>query len=145
MCDTLNNSKVARDASDTSFEINKLIIFSPKREAVFDQQKKDLTPDCHGIRVFCPTRWTVKAQSLKCILQNYKNCGLVCWIKTLDSELRARIIGIKAQMESFDYYFGVCVGELVLNHADNLSKSLPSKTISAAEGQHIAVMTLMVL
>ena len=64
--------------------------------------------------------------------------------QNLDSELRARIIGVKAQMESFNYYFGVCVEELVLNHADNLSKSLQSKTISAAEGQHIAEMTLKV-
>ena len=56
----------------------------------------------------------------------------------LESEMRARITGVKAQMESFEYYFGVCVGELVLNHADNLSKSLQSKTISAAEGQKLA-------
>ncbi len=39
--------------------------------------------------------------------------------QNLDSEVRARIIGVKAQMESFDYYFGLCVGELVLSHADN--------------------------
>ena len=63
----------------------------------------------------------------------------------LASELRARIISVEAQIESFDYCFGVCIGELVLNHANNLSKSLQSKTISAAEGQHIAEMTLTVL
>ena len=66
--------------------------------------------------------------------------------QNFDSELRARIIGVKAQMEFFNYHFGVCVEELVLNHAsDNLSKSLQSKTIYAAEGQHIAEMTLNVL
>ncbi len=65
--------------------------------------------------------------------------------QNLDSEVRARIIGVKAQMESFDYHFGLCVGELVLSHADNLSKSQQSKTISAAEGQHIAEMTVTVL
>ncbi len=54
--DTIKNSKVARDALDTSFEITKLIKFSPKREAMFDQLKKDLTPDCPGIRVSCPLK-----------------------------------------------------------------------------------------
>ena len=87
---------------------------------MFDKLKKDLTP-CR----------TVKAQNLKSICKTtlfYKNCGLVCWTKTLIL-LRARINGVKAQMESFDYYFGVCVGELVLNHADILSKSLQSNYI----------------
>ncbi len=145
VCDTIKNSKVARDALDTSFEITKLIKFSPKREAMFDQLKKDLTPDCPGIRVLCPTRWTVRAQSLISILQNYtvlQELWDIVLDQNLDSEVRARVIGVKAQMESFDYYFGVCIGELVLSHADNLSKTLQSKTISAAEGQHIAEMTI---
>ena len=68
MYDTIKNSKVDRDALDTSFQITKLIKISPKREAMFDQLKKDLTPDCPCIRVLCPTRWTVKAQSLKMTL-----------------------------------------------------------------------------
>ncbi len=129
MCDTMKNSKIARDALDTTFEISKLIK-SPKREGIFKQLKHDLAPDCPGIRVFCPTRWTVRAQSLQSVLLNYSVLQEL-WISSLESslesEMRARIIGVKAQMESFQYYFGVCVGELVLNHADNLSKSLQSK------------------
>ncbi len=147
MCDTMKNSKIARDALDTTFEISKLIKFSPKREGIFKQLKHDLAPDCPGIRVFCPTRWTVRAQSLQSVLLNYSVLQEL-WISSLESslesEMRARIIGVKAQMESFQYYFGVCVGELVLNHADNLSKSLQSKTISAAEGQKLAEMTIKV-
>ena len=148
MCDTLKHSKIARDALDTTFEISKLIKFSPKREGMFKQLKHDLTPDCPGIRVFCPTRWTVRAQSLRSVLQNYsvlQELWTTLLEQRLESEMRARITGVKAQMESFEYYFGVCVGELVLNHADNLSKSLQSKTISAAEGQKLAEMTLKVL
>ena len=148
MCDTMKHSKIARDALDTTFEISKLIKFSPKREGMFNQLKHDLAPDCPGIHVFCPTCWTVRAQSLRSVLQNYSVLQEL-WISllesSLESEMRARITGVKAQMESFQYYFGVCVGELVLNHADNLSKSLQSKTISAAEGQKLAGMTIKVL
>lgn len=50
-----------------------------------------------------------------------------------------------AQMKSFDYYFGVRIGELILRHADNLSKTFQSKTISAAEGQRLAEVTVMTL
>ena len=39
----------------------------------------------------------------------------------------------------------MCVGELVLNHADNLSQSLQSTTRSAAAGQQLAEMTIKLL
>ena len=42
----------------------------------------------------------------------------------------------------FDFFFGVSLGALILRHSDNLSKSLRHKTLSAAEGQHIAKLTL---
>ena len=45
-------------------------------------------------------------------------------------------------MKSFDFYFGVSLGELLLNHSDNLSKTLQSASMSAAEGQKIADMTI---
>jgi hypothetical protein len=35
-------------------------------------------------------------------------------------------------MKSFDFVFGNMLGEMLLNHADNLSKTLQRKTISAA-------------
>ena len=58
--------------------------------------------------------------------------------QNLNPEVRARVNGVKSQMQSFDYYFGICIGELILKHADNLSKTLQSSTISAAEGQQVA-------
>ena len=60
----------------------------------------------------------------------------------VDPDVRARVIGVQAKMESFDYFFGISVSELVLNHGDNLSAALQSTTISAAEGQHIASLTV---
>ena len=70
MCDTLKNCKLARDVLDTSYEISKLVEFSPKRNHIFNELKKQLSPDSPGFRVLCPTRWTVRAKSLKSILNN---------------------------------------------------------------------------
>ena len=44
-------------------------------------------------------------------------------------------------METFDYYTGVCIGKLVLGHADNLSAALQKSTLSAAESHCITTMT----
>ena len=48
-------------------------------------------------------------------------------------------------MEKFEFYYGITLGELILKHTDNLSKTLQHKTISAAEGQECASLTLRTL
>ena len=70
---------------------------------------------------------------------------------TKDAEMRARIGGIAAQMEKFDFLFfwggggGVELGRKILNIADNLSRSLQSTLISACDGQRIVRSTLKAL
>ena len=50
-------------------------------------------------------------------------------------------------MNTFTFFFGAYLGELVLRHTDNLSnlKALQDKTRSAAEGQQIAAMVVRTL
>ena len=57
-----------------------------------------------------------------------------------DTECKARINGVASQMKRFEFAFGAILGEMVLRHSDNLSQCLQKKTISAAEGQHLAKM-----
>ena len=101
-----------------------------------------------GLRYLCPTRWTVRAESLKTISENYTVLQEL-WDAApetgLDAEVRSRITGVKAQMESFNYFFGISIGELILKHGDNLSKALQNECISAAEGQRLASMTVTTL
>ena len=69
--DTIKKNKVLRDVLDTVFEITKLLKFSPKREARFTKLKQEITPETPGFRTLCPTRWTVRATSLKSVIDNY--------------------------------------------------------------------------
>ena len=146
--DTIRQCQVMKSALDVVMEISKLIKKSPKRDAVFQRLKENLAPDCTGFRVLCPTRWTVRAASLKSVLDNYGVLQAL-WDEAqswrLDSEMRARIIGVATQMQSFEFVFGVSLGNLLLHHTDNLSKSLQQSTLSAAEGQRLAKLTLEVL
>ena len=43
---------------------------------------------------------------------------------------------------TYDFVFGATLGEMILRHSDNLSQCLQKKTISAAEGQHVAKMVI---
>ena len=89
------------------FEMSKLIKHSPKRDALFTKLKKELQPELPGMRVLCPTRWTVRADSLKSVLDNYLVLQEL-WEEaektTKDSDITARVICVAFQM-SFSLAF----------------------------------------
>lgn len=117
--DTIKKSKVMKDALDTTHEICKLIKFSPRREAIFRQLKESLPSEnsAAGIRVLCPTRWTVRANALASVMDNFETLELT-WEEAVDilqdSEMRARIRGVSAVMSTFNYVFGNLLGECLL-------------------------------
>lgn len=89
--DTVKEIKTMSDALDTTNEISKLLKYSPKRDTLFEKLKKELAPDVPGFRVLCPTRWTVRADSLQSIIDNWEPLQelwdeCLCMPK-LDSEL----------------------------------------------------------
>ena len=146
--DTLRQLKLLKDALDTTSEVSRLIKFSPKRDTLLEKLKDSLAPDTPGFRVLCPTRWTVRAASLKSVIDNYavlQELWDISQDQVSDPSIRGRIIGVEAQFKTFRYLFGVALGELVLKHTDTLSKTLQSPKLSAAEGQHIATMTIATL
>ena len=115
---------------------------------MFTKLKTELSPETPGFRVLCPTRWTVRADSLLSVIDNYtalQNTWEESLESRLDTEVKARVVGVKAQMETFSFFFGVCLGERILRHADNLSKTLQSSSISAAGGQKVSGLTLRTL
>lgn len=146
--DAVKGSAVMKSALEVTHEVTKLVKFSPRRDALFQQLKKELAPDTIGIRVLCPTRWTVRAEALSSILANYQVL-ISLWeeAKTVvrDTEVIARINGVSSCMEKFAFIFGVVLGRMILGHTDNLSKSLQVKTLSAAEGQKQAKLTTQTL
>ena len=55
-----------------------------------------------------------------------------------DTEMKARVRGVKSYMETFDFLFCCSLGERLLKQTDNLSRELQNSTISAAQGQQLA-------
>ena len=132
--DTIKTSKPIKNALATTHEITILIKFSPRREDIFRNLKKyhDSIHDCHsaGIRLLCPTRWTVRADALASIISNFEVL-LQTWEEAIDAvndtETKARINGVLAQMLSFEFVFSCHLGEMVLRHSDNLSAAIQKK------------------
>ena len=98
--------------------------------------------DTRGIKMLCPTRWTVQGVSFERIKDNYEALMLewdICLEEGLDTEMRARV---KAQMESFQYLFGLKLGATLLIQTDNLSKTLLKTQLSCVKGQHCANLVI---
>ena len=130
-----------KNALDVTYEVCKLLKYSPCRDMMFDKIKKDVCPGTVRFRVLCPTHWTVCAASLSSVIENY-TVFQDLWPECLDctryTETKARILGVKAQMKTFDYLFGILLGEILLRNTDNLSRTLQRQHLSAAEGQHLS-------
>ena len=148
--DTIKSSKNMQEALDITEEISKLVKLSPRRGSVFQRLKDEIAPQDAGIRVMCPTQWTVKGEALKSIVDNFEVLQNL-WEESLEyvkeSEIRARIGGVSDLMMKFDFFFGVMLGQTVLSRSarDNLSRTLQKGDISASEGQDIAKMTVRCL
>ena len=70
-------------------------------------------------KLFCHTRWTVRADCLNC------SC----------SEMKARIRGIKVYTLKFFYCCGIYLAHLILSHIDNLSQTLQGTQMTAVDAQ----------
>ena len=143
--DCVRNSQFMKSALETTHEITKLIKLSPRRDAMFSELKceSEMSSEVSSvsIKLLCPTRWTVRADSLLSIVENY-SVLLSTWEMAVEAvrntESKARIQGVSSQMTTFNFLFGIFLGDLLLRHTDNLSKTLQDKACSAAEGQVIA-------
>ena len=70
--DAVKGCKLMKNALDTSpYEIIQLDKKSPRHEVMLQSIKQHMQEDSPGIRVLCPTRWTVRAQALQSIIANY--------------------------------------------------------------------------
>ena len=118
-----------RDSFDVVTEIEKLILWSPKRKNLFSTQMQSHTCDNDsgnpvGLRRLCPTHWTMRAASMDSVIKNYSVI-----IDTMEEVHRTtrddyglRANGILAALEKFEIYFGIQLSHLLFGPAEEVSK-----------------------
>jgi len=144
--DAIKLSKQLKVALEVTHKITKLIKYSPRWDEIFknlktahDQATQLITP---GIRVLCPTRWTVCADALTSILEVLQTTWEQAIEVSTDTEIKARILGDSMQMSKFDFFFWCCAWSV---GTGIFSKTLQKKTCSAAEGQEVTQMVIKTL
>ena len=138
--DTMKKSLLCKDALDTAFEVKHLIKFSRKSNVAFEKFRSSQqdTSSPGDIRTFCKTCWIVRGDALENILLNYGALNELwdeCLVSPilLDSDVKARIIGVKAMICEFKFLFSLKLSKTILNVTHNLSKALQTSSLSAAK------------
>ena len=150
--DVTESCKSLSNAMSTASEIVILIKYSPKRENLLAEIKINLEEKdeaAAGLTTLNTTRWKVRSTCFQRILDNY-SALLALWNECLrqgklQTDVCGRIIGCKAQMTDFDFFFGLNLGILLYRHTDNLSKTLQAKKMSAINAYNVATLTKKVL
>ena len=124
---TMTNSKQMKDVMGTVTEIISLVKYSPKRENLLGNIKdlihfESLHTDdeievAPTLDKLSATRWTVRGNAYKKIESNYlplmKLWDVSLATGKLDSEVKARIIGVQNQMCEFEFFYGLKLSNVV--------------------------------
>ena len=160
--DTVKSVPLLKETLEDAYELTKLVKYSPKRQAALKNIQEELKIEnlklpvddnntgvdtFSRLRLFCPTQWAVRAKLLHSILNNYKPIlDMLAWCNdsqnTSDSDIRARAAGLERKMNYFNFMYGLRLSMLVLTHSDNLSATLQTPNICAADAQKTANLVI---
>ena len=146
--DTVKGIKKLKDTLDTTSEILNLLKYALEREAMFRKLKEQLAPATLRFWTLCLTRWKVRAASLQSVVDNWKvlqEPWEECLATKLEPDVKGRMIGVRHQITTFDYFFGVNLAILLLKHSDNLSRTLQDPHVLVVECQSVTNLTISTL
>ena len=131
---------------DTVLELSKLFKYSAKKKAMLLKLKSELSPQSPVVKPLCPTHWTVRAESLRSVLLNYKVIQSVLeeiveqYSGITEATSQAR--GILVIFSKFSFFFGVAVAEKFFSITDTLSRAIQKKSLCACEAKKMAEVTI---
>ena len=152
--DTMKVCLVLKYTIDKTYELTKLVKVSPKRDAKlhFIQAENNSSGSNENgefvdrlknptIKLFCRTRWTVRADCLNGVIRNFDELQKWWdwWLENCSClEMKARIRGIKVYTFKFSHCFGIHLAHVILSHTDNLSQILQGTQMTAVDAQVVS-------
>ena len=134
---------------DVVLELSKVFKYSAKKKAMLLKLISVVTPATTGIKPLCPTRWTVRAESLRSIILNYT--VIVSFLQEIvevykgNFEACCQARGIMLAMEKFHFLFGIIISENIFSVTDTLSEAFQKKDLSAIVAKKDATVVITTL
>ena len=125
--------KCVKDALGLVNEIYNLIMASPKRLALYEKLKQELSPQLPSLKPLCPTRWTVRTGAIDAVLKNYLVIQQTLEEISEESsgDISSKSSGLISLMDKFDMYFGLKLSHIVFAATEQLATTLQAKDVNA--------------
>ncbi|XP_063050675.1 zinc finger MYM-type protein 1-like [Engraulis encrasicolus] len=126
-------SSACRDAMNTVKDLKNSIRESPKRQAWFDAFRKPTGGN--NLRPLCPTRWTMRVNSVISVLSNY-TCLASYLSDVADKsrgDIRDKSSGFLNQLGKFSFYFTLWVLKDVMHPMEQVNSDIQSPQLSLAD------------
>lgn len=142
--DSSRNVNIIRDLLEVTKDVINFVHNSPKRCRLFDRLKREIHDvDRRNLRPLCPTRFTVRANSLDSLKSNYE--VVVQALSEISAsgadDSSATASGLLKRIESFDYIFALEIAQAVFADTDNLSRLTQSTKLAAFDLKKAAMLT----
>jgi hypothetical protein len=100
---------------------------SPKRLAITEELAQHSLHSQHytKLKALCPTRWTVRAASMRTLLKNYKLVqDVLQTVADAKDKSNCKANAYLYQMETFKFYFGLSLAQLIFCATEQVSTTM---------------------
>ncbi|KAH9371672.1 hypothetical protein HPB48_021962 [Haemaphysalis longicornis] len=125
-----------RDILSVITDLISFVTGSPKRLHWFKAFQEE--EESVSLVKFCPTRWTLKASSLRSVLKNYR--PLILFLQEVASERRessAKASGLAKALSKFQTYFMLKLMELVFSRLETVSSAQQKRSLMLDEAKRM--------
>ena len=138
--DASSATRTIQDILSLCSDICNFIKLSPLRLSVFQKLKHDALNTSKSLRPLCPTRWTVRAEALSSIVDNYE-----VLLDTMEevrsnpgsSDVTSKASGILNILLRFSTLFSLTFGAEVFSVTDFIATKLQAKDMDARTAQNL--------
>ena len=142
--DACKGSVLIRDAVDFTHKLVGYIRVSGRRRDLFQsiQDDSEITTNTNApvrsaLRPLCPTRWTVRGESLRSVLLNYSillaTLQELCIANDITGEARITAKGLLTYLNNADTYFKILSSERIFIISDSLATQLQKVSINISD------------
>jgi hypothetical protein len=150
MQDATRTIPLVRDTLDYVKELNNIVRASAKRRVAFENIRSKLASDnenlnavsstSSSLRQLCPTRWTMKEAAMQSVIDNYEAILTTLEVIAVEDkgDAGSKASGLAATFQRFNTFFGLRLGVVVFGQAEELSRLLQKKSITADAAKRAA-------
>ena len=144
--DVCKSFRLIKNALELVREAVYIVNKSPKRAEIFNEKQTEdeetIVSGHRNLKPLCPTRWTVRTDAIKAVLDNYEALKETCKdVADEGGDVGLKADGMLKRLKQFSTLFGLRLSYLVFSAGEELSRTLQSKDCNIQEAINSSNLT----